>query len=173
MRTTLSMRVVCGSAAVTLFLSHGFEAAVAHGGPSFGAPAMRPAMGHGFGHGLRPHFSDAGRVSQSFRGRDGLRRFDRFASFNRFGRNRFFRYGNGFFDSGFWYGPYTYGDASAAPGGGGGGPVIVVVGAPSFNDFPAAVRESNEPSPEGGCMIHKLTYDSAGHYVGERQTPAC
>jgi hypothetical protein len=29
------------------------------------------------------------------------------------------------------------------------------------------------PSPEGGCVIHKITYDSAGHYVGERQTPEC
>jgi len=175
MRTSFSMRAVAASAAVALFLSPGLEAALAHGGPSFRAPVMRPAIGRGFAHGLGSRFPEAGRFSQSFRGPDGLRRFDRFAGFNRFGRYRFFRNGNGFFDGGFGYWPYAYGDAGAGSGdgGGGAGPVIIVVGAPSFNDYPAAVDESANLNPEGGCVIHKLSYDSGGKYVGERQYPYC
>jgi hypothetical protein len=48
-----------------------------------------------------------------------------------------------------------------------------VVGAPSFNDFPAAANEGADPGPQGGCVIHKLAYDGAGKYLGERQTPRC
>ena len=35
-----------------------------------------------------------------------------------------------------------------------------------FNDFPAAAPERVDPGPQGGCVIHKLNYDSAGKYVG-------
>ena len=172
MRIPFSMRAGAVLAAAALFLSLGLEAPLARGGPSFGRPVIGPAIGHGFGHGLRPRFPDAGRVSRSFRNPDGLRRFDRFAGFNRFGRSRFFRNGNGFFNGGYWYWPYAYGSASAGAGGGG-GPVIVVVGAPSFNDPPTAANQSADAGPEGGCVIHKLNYNASGRYLGESQSPHC
>jgi hypothetical protein len=48
-----------------------------------------------------------------------------------------------------------------------------MVGAPSFNDFPAALAEGADPNAEGGCVIHKLIYDGSGKYLGERQIPGC
>jgi hypothetical protein len=39
--------------------------------------------------------------------------------------------------------------------------------------YPAANPADADPSVERGCVIHKLDYDSAGKYLGERQTPEC
>jgi hypothetical protein len=50
---------------------------------------------------------------------------------------------------------------------------VVVIGASALNAFPAAAAESFDRSPDGGCVIHKLIYDRAGKYIGERQTPEC
>ena len=49
---------------------------------------------------------------------------------------------------------------------GGGAPVIINVGVdPAPGDAGGAYS--------GGCVIHKLNYDSNGKYVGERQIPQC
>ncbi len=39
--------------------------------------------------------------------------------------------------------------------------------------LPGAPAGAADPSPEGGCVIHKLKYDGAGNYVGERLTAGC
>ncbi len=114
---------------------------------------MRPGFAHGHGWSPGPR-----RPAWAFRGQNGFRGYGRF------------RNGGGFYGPGFWYGPYGYGYGDA--GAGGAGPVIIVVGAPAASDFPASPAAA-DPSPEGGCVIHKLNYDSAGRYVGERQTARC
>jgi hypothetical protein len=153
MRSSLSMRAAAASAAVALFLSPGLDAALAHGRASFRVPMMRPAFaaGHAQAQGGR----NGGRQSWTWQGQ------------NR--RSRWVWYWGGF-GSGYPFSPYGYADTSSEFGG---GAQIIVVGAPSFNDFPAAVDESANFSAEGGCVIHKLGYDSAGKYVGERQIPGC
>jgi hypothetical protein len=119
---------------------------------------MRPGFAHG--HGWAP---GSRRQAWAFRGQNGFRGYGRF------------RNGGGFYGPGFWYGPYGYGGGYGygygdAGGGGAAGPVIIVVGAPAARDFLAAPGAAADPGPEGGCVIHKLNYDSAGRYVGERQT---
>jgi hypothetical protein len=155
MRTSLSMRAVAASAAAALFLSLGLEAALARGQASFRAPVMRPGFVHG--HDRTLGWRNSGRQSWTWR------------SQNRLNRNRWFWNQGGFYGSGFWFSPYAFADTA---GGVGGGVPLIVVGAPSFNDFPAA-DESADSRSEGGCVLHKLTYDSAGNYLGERQTPHC
>jgi hypothetical protein len=120
---------------------------------------MRPGLVHG--HGSASGWRSASRQSWNWRSQN---------RWSRYGRNSWLWNGGGFYGSGLWYGPYGY--AGAGPGGGG-APVIIGVGAPSFTAFPAAANETGDPGPQGGCVLHKLTYDSAGHYVGERQTPQC
>ncbi len=155
MRTSLLMRAVSASAAVTLFLSLGVEAPLAHGASSFRAPVMRGGPVHG-------HMSALG-------SRHGSRSSWAWRGENRFSRNGRFRNGGGFFGSGFWFSPYAYADTGSAAG----GSPLVVVGAPALNVFPAAASESFDANAQGGCVIHKLIYDRAGKYVGERQTPEC
>ncbi len=157
MRTSLLMRGASASAAVALFLLSGPGAALAHGQMSFGSPAMRSGTGHG--HASAPGFRNGSRSSWAWRGSNRGARF---------GRNGRFWNGGGFYGSGFWYGPYGFADT----GGGGAGPVIIVT-APSFSDFPAAAPEGAGPGSQGGCVIHKLSYDRAGKFVGERQTSQC
>jgi len=154
------MRAASASAAVTLFLSFGLEVALAHTQASFWSPVMRPGFVHG--HGLTPGWGNGGRSSCAWRGQ---------SRGNRWSRDGWFWNGGGFYGSGFWYSPYGFADA--ASGVSGDAPVVIVVGAPSFNDFPPAVTESADWRSEGGCVIHKLIYDRAGKYVGERQTPEC
>ena len=113
---------------------------------------MRPGFVHGHGWALGSR--NASRQSWAFRGENGFR------------RNGRFRNGGGFYGPGFWYGPYGYADAG---GGGGAGGLVIVVGAPALSVFPGAPAGAADPSPEGGCVIHKLKYDGAGNYVGERQ----
>ena len=120
---------------------------------------MRSGIGHG--HGSSLGFRNGSRSSWAWRGSNRRARF---------GRNGRFWNGGGFYGSGFWYGPYGFADTA---GGGGAGSLIIVVGAPSFNDLPAAPNEGADPGPQGGCVIHRLNYDSAGKYVGERQTAGC
>ncbi len=116
---------------------------------------MRPGFVH---HDRTLGWRNSGRQSWSWR------------SQNRLSRNRWNWTWGGLYGSGFWYSPYGYADSSS--GVGGSGPVIIVA-APSFNDFPAAAPEGADPASPGGCVIHKLNYDRAGKYVGERQIPAC
>jgi len=147
------MRAAAAFAAVALFLSPSLKAALAHGQASFRAPMMRPAFAAG--HAQAQGWRGGGRQSWNWRRWNG--------------RNRW-NWSWGGFGSGYSFSPYGYADMSS--GFGGGAPVIVV-GAPSFNDFPAAVEECANFSAEGGCVIHKLSYDTAGKYVGERQIPGC
>ena len=107
--------------------------------------------------------------------------FDRFGPrFNRFGFNRFNRFGSNRFDGnqlligGGWggWGWDGWGGASGSTGAsepiivGDGAPVIINVGVdPGLGDGGGAYS--------GGCVIHKLNYDSNGKYVGERQIPQC
>jgi len=157
MRASLSMRAAAASAAVTLFLSFGLEAAIAHGQASFRSPVMRP--GTAYGRHQAMGWRNGGRQSWSWRSQYGRNRWSR----NGWGWNQ-----GGLYGGGSWYSPYGFGNA--ASGAGGGAPLIIVVGEPSL---PAAVADSADQHAEGGCVIHKLVYDGSGKYVGERQTPGC
>jgi hypothetical protein len=163
MRTSLSRRAAAALAASLLLLSPGLEAAFAHGQASFGAPGLRSGFVHN--RGFAPGFRNAGRQSWSWRGPYGG---------NRYGRSgRFWNQGfyGGFYGPGFWYPTYGYG--GPGPAGEGGGPVVIVVGAPSFNDLAAAPNEGANLGPQGGCVIHKLSYDRTGAYLGDRRTSEC
>jgi hypothetical protein len=152
MRTSLAMRAVAAFAAALLFLPLVAEAAFAHGSASFGPPAMHGGVrGHGQAQGWR----DGPRQSWSWRRQYGG---------NRYGQNGWFWNGGGFF----WSSPYGFADT-----GGAGGGALVVVGAPTLSVFPGVPAGVADPSPQGGCVIHKLIYDGGGKYVGERQTSEC
>jgi hypothetical protein len=159
MRISLLMRAAAASAAVTLFLSYGLEAAFAHAQTSFRSPALRPAFTSS--HGQTQGWRNGGRQSWTWRSQNGR---------NRWSRNGWDSNWGGLYSSGFWYSPYGLPDAS---GGAGGGAPVIMLGAPSFNEFPAAVAEGADPYANGGCVIHKLIYDGSGKYLGERQTPGC
>jgi hypothetical protein len=160
MRTSLAMRAAAASAAALLFLSPGLEAALAHSQTSFSGPVLRTGFVHN--HGFAPGFRGSGRGPSAWRGQYGR---------NRYGGAGWFWNGGGLYGGGFLYSPYGFVDAGGGSAGGGG--TLVVVGAPAFSVFPGAAPGVADPSPEGGCVIHKLAYDSAGNYVGERQTPEC
>ena len=116
---------------------------------------------------------EAGRIGFN---RFGPNRFDRFGS-NRFSFNRFNRFGfnrfGGNSNCSSAAGVGAAGAASPIPAAsepiivGDGAPVIINIGVdPGAGDAGAAYRS-------GGCVIHKLNYDSNGKYVGERQIPHC
>jgi hypothetical protein len=169
MRFPLSLRAARACATATLILSLGLAPSYAHMGEGPG-PAARPSLG--FGHSARflPHGFDrrfaAGRSGFNRFGRNGFGRFG-FDRFNRFG---FDRYGwNPLFGGGGWGG--WGGFPASEPSEpilvvGGGAPVIINIGAdPGPGDVASA--------SSGGCVIHKLNYDSNGKYVDERQIPQC
>jgi hypothetical protein len=164
MRTSLLMRAVCASAVVTLFISLGVERPLARTQSAFRSPVMRPGIVHG--HGEVRGRRDEGRNFLAFFGRNGRDRFNR----NRFSRNNGFWNQGGFYDPGFWYSPYGFADPASAASG---GAPLVVIGAPALSVYPAATAESFDQRPQTGCVIHKLMYDEAGKYVGERQFSQC
>ena len=105
-----------------------------------------------------------------------LRAFNRFDfnrhAFNRFGHHRFNRIGRnqlGLADWGYSGGPWDYsgGQPPAPIIVGGGGPPV------SINLYTGAGGGEIGGGYTGGCVIHKLLYDRAGKFVGERQIPAC
>jgi hypothetical protein len=167
MRISLGSRAARACAAA-LVISLGAAPSFARMGGVGGASFARPGFGPGHAHGLAPRGFNRRFDSDHFGfNRFGPKRFDRFGS-NRFGRFGFNRFGNQLFLGGWgWDGGGGYSVPAAASEPillGGGAPVIINVGA--------------EPAPggagyEGGCVIHKLIYDSAGKYVGERQSPQC
>jgi hypothetical protein len=119
-----------------------------------GASVGRPAFGGGhFAH-VAPHgFSrrfEAGRV--------GFNRFNRFG-FNRFGGNPLF------------VGGWGWGDWGGVPSPTAASEPIIVESGINVGVDPGAGDVANGLS--GGCVIHKLNYDSNGKYVGERQIPQC
>jgi hypothetical protein len=164
MRISRMMRGARAYARATLVFSLGLSPSYARMGGSAGRPA--------FGGGHFSHFApgDFNRRSEAGRfgfNRFGPNRFDHFGfkRFNRFGFNRFG--GNQLFVGGWggWGGfpapaasePIIVGDSA---------PVIINIGVdPTQGD---AIGRSS-----GGCVIHKLNYDSNGKYVGERQIPLC
>jgi hypothetical protein len=172
MRIPLSLRVARACAIATFILSLGLAPSFAHMGAGPG-PVARP--GPGFGH--SPHFAPHGFNRRFEAGRFGFdrfgpNRFDRsgFNRLNRFGPNRFG--GNQFFGgwggSGWdgWGGVPASTEASEPILAGDGAPVIINIGVdPGQGDAGGALS--------GGCVIHKLNYDNAGKYVGERQIPQC
>jgi hypothetical protein len=138
-------------------------------GGAAGGSFARPAFGMGHFH----HFAPHGFNRRFDAGRFGFNRFspkhlDRFSakSFNRFGFNRF---GRSQLFVGGW-------------GGSGGFPVSTAASEPVIvgDSAPVIINVGADPGPgaagggySGGCVIHKLNYDSDGKYVGERQIPYC
>src|SRR6202000_458177 len=126
------------------------------GGPP--SPGARP--GPGFGNSR--HFAPTG-LSRGFKScpfgfsRFSPNRFDRFG-YNHFGRNQLLLGG------GWGWGGWS-GYSASAPNeylsAGGGAPIIINIGVDP--------GPSDAGAPSGGCVIHKLSYDNAGKYVGERQ----
>ena len=170
MRISLLMRGARAYALASLVFSLGLSPSYARMGGSAGGSFARPA----FGGGHFQHFAPGGFNRRFEAGRFGFNRFgpnrfDRFGSnrFNRFGFNRFG--GNQLFVGGWGWGgwggfpntaasePIIVGDSA---------PVIINIGVdPAQGDAAGALS--------GGCVIHKLSYDSNGKYVGERQIPQC
>src|SRR5277367_884749 len=173
MRISPVMRGARAYALATLVFSLGLSPSYARMGGSVGRAA--------FGGGHFSHFAPGGFNRRFEAGRFGFNRFgpnrfnrfgaNRFSfnrfSFNRFGFNRFG--GNPLFVGGWgWGGWGGFPDTAASEPiiVGDSAPVIINIGVdPGAGD--AGVAYS------GGCVIHKLNYDSNGKYVGERQSPHC
>jgi hypothetical protein len=151
MRISPVIRGALAYALATLVFSLGLSPSYARMGGSVGRPA--------FGGGHFSHFAPGG-FNRRFEGRFGFDRFNRFG-FNRFG-------GNQLFVGGWGWGGFPVTAASEPIIVGDGAPVIINIGVdPGAGDAGAAYGGS------GGCVIHKLNYDSNGKYIGERQMPHC
>jgi len=78
---------------------------------------------------------------------------------------------NGGFGYDYGYGP-AYGDRYGEPAAlAGGAPPLVF--APSVTVYAPVAANRGEEAVAGGCVIHKLEYDSTGNYVGEKQYSGC
>jgi hypothetical protein len=179
MRIPLPLRAARVCAAATLIFSLSLPPSYARMGGS-GASFARPALGGGHFSRVAPRGFNRGVDFNRFGfNRFGPDRFDHF-EFNRFGPNRFNRFGfnrfnrfdfnrvggNPLFVGGWGWGGFPVTAASEPIIVGDGAPVIINIGVdPAAGD--AGVAYS------GGCVIHKLNYDSSGKYVGERQIPHC
>jgi hypothetical protein len=162
MRISPVMRGARAYALATLVFSLGLS-------PSYAR--MGGSVGPAFGGGHFSHFAPGGFNRRFEAGRFGFNRFgpnrfDRFGS-NRFGFNRFG--GNSLFVGGWdWGGWGGFPDTAASEPiiVGDSVPVIINIGVdPAQGDAAGALS--------GGCVVHKLNYDSNGKYVGERQIPQC
>ncbi len=182
MRLSLFMRAGGACAAATLVLLLNFQPSFARmAAPASAPPSVRPATSPGH---LRFDARGLGRFGFNRSGASDVG-FDRFASsrFN-FGRRGFDRSGWdqwtmwngnawewnpwGFAGWGGWGVPAAAAAESAAP--------IIIDGAGP--EVAITVNAGMETGAAGGgypagCVIHKLIYDRAGKYVGERQTPEC
>jgi hypothetical protein len=179
MRISLATRVARACVATTLVLSLALAPSYAGMGGVGGASSARPAFGTGhFRHFASPGFNRRFDFDRFGFHRFGSNRFDRFGAnrFGRFGFNRFGfnRFGGGQLFVGGWGGWGWDGWGGAAVSSGASEPIIVGDGAPVIINIGA------DPEPGGagagyggGCVTHKLIYDSAGKYVGERQTSQC
>src|SRR5271170_548102 len=112
------------------------------------------------------HFAPGGFNRRFEAGRFGFKRFGS-NRFNRFGFNRFG--GNQLFVGGWgWGGWGGFPDTAASE------PIIVGDSAPVIIDIGVDPTQGDAAGAmSGGCVIHKLNYDSNGKYVGERQIPQC
>jgi hypothetical protein len=165
MRFPLSFRVARACALATLIVSLGLTPSWARMGSSAGGSFAHPSFGMGHAphfapHGFNPRF-ETGRFGFN---RLGPNRFDRFGfhRFNRFGGNQLLVGGWGW-DG--WGGVPASAGASEPILAGDGAPVIINIGVD-----PAT---GGDEALSGGCVIHKLSFDNAGKYVGERQIPHC
>jgi hypothetical protein len=163
MRVSPVMRGACAAAAFVFSFS--LTPSFARMGASMGRPVGGGHFAHFAPHGFNGRFGFA----HSGFNRFGSIRFGYFApdrfkhfGFGRFGRNQF-----GFVGWDGWSGalPAPVGALE---------PIIVEGGAP------VVINIDVDPGPggagsalRGGCVIHKLNYDNAGKYVGERQIPQC
>ena len=184
MDLSLLPRAARASFAGSLLLAWGLVPAFAH---PLGAAGPRPAaVGHwGVLHGWRA-FNGRGHVQADRREafahgwawRNGWSR-NGWAHY-RWGRNDWGRYGRGrngwagnggrgYGDGvGYWDGPLGYAEPAVAAGG---GPPVVF--APAITVYAPAAARGGDAAEPGGCVIHKLEYDAAGNYVGEKQYPQC
>jgi hypothetical protein len=158
MRISPVMRGARAYALATLVFSLSPSPSFARMGGSVGRPA--------FGGGHFQHFAPGGFNRRFEAGRFGFNRFGP-NRFNRFGFNRFG--GNQLFVGGWGWGGWGGFPVTAASEPiivGDSAPVIINIGVdPAQGDAAGALS--------GGCVIHKLNYDSNGKYVGERQIPRC
>ncbi|HSU99333.1 MAG TPA: hypothetical protein VLI91_04435 [Roseiarcus sp.] len=160
MRTSLTMRAGCVCLAAITVLSLGLSPSFARMGGTAGGAFSRS----GFGMGPSSHVAPHGFNRRFEAGRFGFNRFGP----NRFGRFAFHRFNNPLLIGG-WSGWGGYSAPAAAPQ-----PVVVGDGAPVIINIgldPAPVGAATAYA--GGCVIHKLMYDSRGKYVGERLIPQC
>ena len=183
MRIPLPLRAARVCAAATLIFSLSLAPSYARMGGS-GASFARPALGGGHFSRLAPRGFNRGVDFNRFGfNRFGPNRFDHFEfnrfgpnRFNRFGFNRFNRFGSSRFDGnqlfvggwgwGGWGGWGGYSAPSSLP--------IIVDSAPVVINIGVDPTQSEAAGGlSGGCVIHKLNYDSNGKYVGERQIPLC
>ena len=156
MRISLMMRGARAYALATLVFSLSPSPSFARMGGSVGRPA--------FGGGHFTHSAPGGFSRRFEAGRFGFNRFG-FNRFNRFGFNRFG--GNPLFIGGWGgWGGFPASAASEPILVGGSAPVIINIGVDPAQSAAAGASS-------GGCVIHKLNYDSNGKYVGERQIPQC
>ncbi len=170
MRNSLLMRAARASVAGTLFLSVGLAPALAHmaGFPHAG-PSGRPGMGYGRGHAFAaPGLNRNGMRRGPNRGVvDGRGRFVRNGPHGRGSRfNQALTYsccGWGGWSG--WSGPGSTPTAPDAP--------VVVGGGPAFVFNLPSSANVGDGGYGGGCVIHKLQFDSAGKYIGERQYSEC
>jgi hypothetical protein len=172
MRISLATRAARACAAATLVFSGSLLSLSL--APSYARMGGASFARLGLGGGHFQHFA-----------RRGFNRrvdFDRFG-FHRFGANcfglsaatrcnrlGFDRFGNQLVIGGWGWGGWSGFPVPAT----GSGPIIVGDGAPVIINTGADPAIGNAAARYGGgCVIHKLIYDSNGKYVGERQTPQC
>ena len=92
------------------------------------------------------------------------------AGWSRWGRNSWYWGQAGLLSWGGSYWPDTYGySGPAVAQSGEASPVLV--SAPSVAIYAGAA--SDPPGAGGACVIHKLLYDRAGKYIGERRFAEC
>jgi hypothetical protein len=169
MRISPMMRGARAYALATLVFSLSLSPSFARMGGSAGGPVGRPA----FGGGHSQHFASGGFNRRFEAGRFGFNRFGP-NRFDRFGSNRFNRFGrfgrNQLFAGGWGWGGWGDYSAPAASE-----PIIVGDSAPVIINIGGdpAQGAAADGALSGGCVIHKLNYDSNGKYVGERQIPQC
>jgi hypothetical protein len=172
MRMSPVMRGARAYALATLVFSLGlsFSLALSPSYARMGGAVGRPA----FGGGYFSHFAPGG-----FNRRFEANRFDfnRFGPnrFDRFGSNRFNRFGfNGFGGNQLFLGGWGWGGWGGFPASTASEPIIVGASAPVIINIGVDPGAGDAGAAySGGCVIHKLNYDSNGKYVGERQIPLC
>jgi hypothetical protein len=158
MRISPVMRGARAYALATLVFSLSPSPSFARMGGSVGRPA--------FGGGHFSHFAPGGFNRRFEAGRFG---------FNRFGPNRFNRFGfNRFGGSQLFVGGWGWGGWGGFPVTAASEPIIVGDSAPVIINIGVDPAQGDAAGAlSGGCVIHKLNYDSNGKYVGERQIPQC